>query len=291
MRWIDRCLNSLLASTIPTRILVIDNSSDDGTSEYIKTNFPSIELICSNVNLGFGAANNIGFQKALDLKADYVFLLNQDASIEPNTVKILTDSAGKYPKYGVLSPMHWNGNADSLEIKFNEYLHLENTPKLVSDYITQQPIKQIYESQFINAAAWLLPIHTINEIGGFDPLFYHYGEDEDYVKRLRYNGLKLGVVPSSIIYHDTDFKSWDDIKWNFKRMVIIQFLEIKRIDIPFRSSLLKYYKDKFNRLTDLLLYRKWKEFVFLFKVVITTTFKIQKVKLARRRSIMKKAFL
>ena len=86
MRWIDRCLNSLLATTIPTHILVIDNSSNDGTSEYIKTNFPSVEVISSNVNLGFGSANNIGFQKALDLKADFVFLLNQDASIEPDIV-------------------------------------------------------------------------------------------------------------------------------------------------------------------------------------------------------------
>ena len=291
MRWIDRCLNSLLASTIANHVLVIDNSSDDGTAEHIKTHFPSVQLICSSVNLGFGAANNIGFQKALDMNADYVFLLNQDASIEPNTIKILTDSAGKYPEYGVLSPMHWNGNADSLEIKFNEYLNPENTPKLVSDFITQQPIKQIYESQFINAAAWLLPINTINEIGGFDPLFYHYGEDEDYVRRLRYNGFKIGIVPLSLIYHDTNFKSWDDIKWNFKRMVIIQFLEIKRIDIPLRSALLKYYKDKFNRLTDLFIYRKWREFIFLFRVVIKTTIEIPKVKLARRKSIIKKAFL
>ena len=59
IKWIDKCFLSLLNSSISIKIIVIDNGSSDMTSEYIKSNFPTIELIETGKNLGFGQANNI----------------------------------------------------------------------------------------------------------------------------------------------------------------------------------------------------------------------------------------
>ena len=88
-KWYDRCFGSLRDSEMPVETIVIDNTSTDDTIEYIKTHFPSVHLIESKENLGFAKANNIGIRYAIDNNADYVFLLNQDAWIENDTLTAL----------------------------------------------------------------------------------------------------------------------------------------------------------------------------------------------------------
>jgi GT2 family glycosyltransferase len=63
-------------------------------------------------------------------------------------------------------------------------------------------LKEVYASKYINAAGWLLPKNTLNTIGGFDPIFYHYEEDDDYLNRVLYHGLKVGFVPAARMVHD-----------------------------------------------------------------------------------------
>ena len=55
---------------------------------------------------------------------------------------------------------------------------------------------------FINAALWFLPTSVIRKVGMFAPLFYHYGEDKDYVNRIYYHGYQIGYVPTALGYHD-----------------------------------------------------------------------------------------
>ena len=99
-RWYERCFTSLRQSTIPVQTIVVDNASNDGTVEYIKEYFPEIHLIDSGENLGFGRANNIAMRYALDQGCDYVFLLNQDAWVEPDTFERLVKIHQRHPGYG-----------------------------------------------------------------------------------------------------------------------------------------------------------------------------------------------
>ena len=80
MSWIDRCLPSLLKGKHPTDILVVDNGSSDETISYIHEHYPSIRLIENKKNLGFGSANNIGMQIALDEGYDGVLLIKNAQS-------------------------------------------------------------------------------------------------------------------------------------------------------------------------------------------------------------------
>jgi len=86
MQWIDKCLDSLIHSSIPLNIIIIDNLSTDGTVDFIKHKYPTVELVETGKNLGFGKANNIGITHAVKQNADYVFLLNQDAWVGLNTI-------------------------------------------------------------------------------------------------------------------------------------------------------------------------------------------------------------
>lgn len=200
IRWYDRCFTSLRKSTIPLQTIVVDNASNDGTAEYIRENYPEITLIESKENLGFGKANNIGMRYALDHGCDYVFLLNQDTWIEPQSIEGMIQIHQQNPEYGILSPMHLRGDQKSLYIQIEDG-KMDHGNKLLSDCYFNT-LDNIYTVTYVNAAAWLLPRRTIETVGGFDPLFVLYGEDDDYLNRNRYHGFKVGLCPKYRIVHD-----------------------------------------------------------------------------------------
>lgn len=199
-QWYDRCFESLRQSTIPLQTIVVDNASNDGTVEYLKKNYPEIHLIESSENLGFGRANNLAMRYALDQGCDYVFLLNQDTWIKPDTIENLLSVANFHPECGLFSPMHLTADQKSF------YMQIEDGKKnhsnhLLSDFYFQS-IKDIYYFKYINAAAWLLPRRTLQTVGGFDPIFFLYGEDDNYLQRLAFHKLRVGLIPKAQIIHD-----------------------------------------------------------------------------------------
>lgn len=197
--WIKKCISRVLASDIPVQIIVIDNHSDDNTIDIIEQNFSTVELFKSTQNLGFGKANNIGLKTALERDADFVFLLNQDVYIEPDTISKLIDCYKIDNSYGILSPFHLEETAKKFDYNFGNYIqkneHLKDAKP--NDKFSQD----IYEVPFVNAAAWLITEDCLKKVGGFDPLFPHYGEDEDYAARVKYHRLKIGVVSNTFIRH------------------------------------------------------------------------------------------
>lgn len=202
-QWYERCFISLRNTAYPLQTIVIDNASNDGTVEYIREHFPEIHLIESKENIGFGRANNLGMRYALDHGCDYVFLLNQDAWVEPNTLGELVRVAEKYPEYGLLGPVQVNKEKTRVLNGVIQFLiNPDNVNhNLFSDLILGS-VEEVYPVAEINAAAWLLPRKTLETIGGFDPIFLHYGEDWNYLSRVLYHGFKVGLVPHLKVVHD-----------------------------------------------------------------------------------------
>ncbi len=205
-QWLDKCLGSLRSSSLPTQVIVIDNASQDGTPAYIQAHYPEVDLICSDKNLGFGQANNLGIQKALAQGAAYCFLLNQDAWVAEDTLAILIEKATTAPEYGILSPIHLNGSGELLDAAFYEYITHKNKygREVYSHLALNRDRSLIQPTDFINAAAWLMSRACLERVGGFSPLFFHYGEDRDYAQRLHYHGLCIGFCWQAHIYHDRE---------------------------------------------------------------------------------------
>jgi GT2 family glycosyltransferase len=228
MQWLQRCLISLKHSETPVTVIAIDNGSVDGSQALIKTQFPEVLLIEEPSNLGFGQANNIGIKKALASGADYVFLLNQDAWIEPNTITGLIDIQKNNPEFGIVSPMHLNALHTALDYNFSKYIAPDKCPGLYSDlYINN--IKEVYPAAFMNAAAWLLSKECIKKVGLFDPVFFHYGEDDNYCQRVIYHDFKIGICPSLKIVHDRGDRKGTAIKFGSQvrqRQYLIKFCNI-----------------------------------------------------------------
>lgn len=200
-KWYDRCFGSLLASNCPIEVLAVDNASTDDTVAYLSSHFPQVIVIQNNNNLGFGQANNIGMNYALSHGADYLFLLNQDAWVDANTIGSLIQAHSNHPEYGIVSCMHLNTERNRIW-QLNCICDAQVTdPLLVNDLYFGQ-LKEIYDTRYVNAAAWLMPRKTLETIGGFDPVFFHYGEDDNYLHRVHYHGFKVGICPQQCIVHD-----------------------------------------------------------------------------------------
>lgn len=242
-QWYERCFTSLRESEYPVQTIVIDNASNDGTVEYIREHFPEIHLIESNENLGFGRANNIGMRYALDHACDYVFLLNQDAWIEQNTLSELVRIAEKYPEYGILSPMHLNANKDGLAMEY--FCRRPDNKKLIEDLYLNQ-LTDIYETKYIHAAAWLLSRNTLEVVGGFNPIFFHYEEDGDYLNRVMYYQLKIGVCPVSRIIHDHHDKtpSVENTILRHNQLKIVEYVDLNK-SFDLKMYLLYYIRKWF----------------------------------------------
>lgn len=200
MKWLEKCLSSLRNSTFPLQVIAVDNQSTDGSRAFIANHFPEVQLIAAEQNLGFGKANNIGFELALEAQADYVLLLNQDAWIDANMIVELIDVVKQNPSFGILSPFHLNYTGSATESYFDQWVLKHYTPEYVP-HKTRFEQNQSLSCSFVHAACWLMPMETVKEVGGFDPVFFHYGEDNDYVQRVHHKGFKVGIVPSATVYH------------------------------------------------------------------------------------------
>ncbi|UEG49463.1 glycosyltransferase family 2 protein [Ferruginibacter lapsinanis] len=289
-QWIDKCLSSLRESSVPLEVYALDNCSTDNTVSAIRTRYPEVNLIETGSNLGFGKANNIGLKIAIEKNADFVFLLNQDAYFLPDTMQALLIAYQNNPEYGILSPIHLHPKHGGLEWYFSTYVVPEKCKEFYSDIYMRKP-KEIYELPFVNAAAWLIPVHYLKIIGGFDPLYPHYGEDEDYCSRTLYKKIKIGVVPSSIIYHDGEVKNWETVKFNLKRQLIVVFIELKNIQLSYKFLLLNFLKTKFDRCVYLLIFRKWKELFFTIKLTFTSVTYFRKISKSRKEARTSMAYL
>ena len=220
MPWAERCFSSLQNSSVPVHTIVVDNGSTDGTQDFLTKNFPEVELIQSRENMGFGKANNLGIERAYKKGADFFYLMNQDAWIFEDTVQNLLAVFNNYElknEIGILSPMHLDGSGKNLDLFLDKYIAHNFENRLISDLYLKS-LKSFYELKFINAAHWFLPKKTIETVGGFNPYFFHYGEDQEYVNRLHFHGKKILLCPSSKAVHagkqnldKVDYTKYDDL--------------------------------------------------------------------------------
>ncbi|MBQ0057391.1 MAG: glycosyltransferase family 2 protein [Bacteroidales bacterium] len=197
MQWLDKCLTMLRQSTEPTDVIVIDNCSTDGTREFVPSHYPEVIWRPQSANLGFGQGNNLGLRYALDNGYDYVLLLNQDAYLQTDALSHLVANCDGESLY---SPIHMNGDGTLVDHNFRQYTLLPARNTMIDDLVNGQPAS-VYEVGEVCAACWFMPIALIRKVGGFNPLFLQYGEDNNYYQRLVYHGVRTYVVPAARMWH------------------------------------------------------------------------------------------
>jgi GT2 family glycosyltransferase len=192
-------------------IIVVDNGSGDGTVDAIGENFPGVIVIANSENRGFSAANNQAIKIA---KGQYLFLLNPDTIIHPQSLDNLIKVLDEKPTAGACGPSFIDTDGTphssvgylptfrsllygktffrSLGIFRSHYKKLAATK---FNYDRQSEVEQL------SGAALMVNRSVMNEIGLMDENFFLYYEDVDLCLRIRKAGWKIIYSPDSVITH------------------------------------------------------------------------------------------
>ena len=268
MQWAKRCFDSLQTSTIAPDVFVVDNGSTDGTQAYIQDNYPKTLFQQSKENLGFGAANNIGLRYALENNYDYVYLLNQDAWVMPDTFEKMIKISQDNPEFGLISPMQMNADLYHIDKNFCNGLFDYQNKEVINDLYNNN-LKDIYETTpFVMAAHWFLTRKCIEKVGGFSPTFPHYGEDCNYTDRVAFYGFKIGITPLLKVVHDRGERV------DMPQKVMYQnYMDFKvMLSNPLNNSLfLSFAKVSFVSIKLFFKFKSLKPFLYFWKTVFNVS--------------------
>lgn len=284
--YIDNCLAALMQNIDRSAIIIIDNCSNDGTVKLIEEKYEGVTLVKLDRNYGFGAANNIGLRIALDRNADYVFLLNQDTYVGDNTVNGLVKIAQCHSGYGIFGPVQINGKGSALDSHFAGYV----AATLISD-LYMGKVKEIYPCRFINAAAWMVSRKCIECVGGFDPLFFHYGEDDDYINRVRYNKMEIGICPGIRVNHDRGEKHALAAYPESRKLYLEALKSIKNINIPFGRIVMDVFFKCSSGIMASIVFFQFRKTRILLSVFCRVLFQLRHIHTAREKSKRRGAFM
>jgi GT2 family glycosyltransferase len=190
------CLASLRKQTYSSlTVLVVDNDSSDASVLEITKAFPEIEIIQSGANRGFGGGCNVGMRRALIEQADYVWLINSDATADPSALSALVGVARSCSDVGAVgSVLYEAGTIDRIQLWGGGRVGLWTGQ--CRNSLNPAPL------DFISGASALLRVAALEKIGLFDETSYFmYWEDTDLCFRLRIAGWKLAVAEDSHIWH------------------------------------------------------------------------------------------
>jgi GT2 family glycosyltransferase len=210
--YVRSCLTSIAQNSheTATQIIVVDGASFDGCDKILKDEFPYVKFVQSTKNIGFGRANNLGFQS---VTSEYVLLLNPDTEIKSRALETLLEAHLTLPNVGATGARLLNSDqtlqtssVQALPTPINQALDsnfLRNifpNSKLWSTngaYETNQPTAV----QALSGACILMRSDLYKKMGGFTPDYFMYAEDMDLCMKINREGLKLYHVPTAEITH------------------------------------------------------------------------------------------
>ena len=198
------CLRTLRAATYaPLSVVVVDNASTDGGPEAVEREFPEARLIRLAENRGFAGGVNIGVGAAFADGADAVLLLNNDTTVEPGFLEPLVDAALDGRGRGGMRADPRRRQRDDLVRR--RPLRPPSRPSRqaygVRPIPPLPPATEPYETDRACGGAMLVPRSAFERVGDLDESLFAYAEDVDWSLRARAIGLRIVVVPTSVVRH------------------------------------------------------------------------------------------
>jgi GT2 family glycosyltransferase len=190
---------------------VVDNDSRDGSVPMVEAEFPSVHVLRSKINLGFGAANNLAIEIA---QGRYIILLNSDAFLGPNSLQLSFQHMNEHRDVG-LAGGRLIGRDFALQPSARMF------PSIFSDFLVLSGLANRFpESRFFGRfdRTWADPLQpaevdwvpgafsiiraeTLQKVGIFDPDFFLYSEEVDLCRRIKSAGYKIMYWPDIVVTH------------------------------------------------------------------------------------------
>jgi GT2 family glycosyltransferase len=197
-------VESVLRMDYPNfRVLIIDNGSKDHSVSQLREIIGErVDLLESPENKGYTGGCNLGIERALNIGAQYIWLLNNDAVVEKEVLSSLVATAERDKRIGLVTPMIATLDGERITfaggvISIKDGLYNEtNDPVVAAEWATQHP-----EAGLVIGTAMLLRTELVQRIGMLDTSFFAYFEDIDYSARSAAAGFRNVVDPNSVVRH------------------------------------------------------------------------------------------
>lgn len=196
---LDECMENLRKQVYSAfSIILVDNGSQDGSVDFVKTKYPEINVIALSQNLGFATANNLALGT---IQTEYVALLNNDAVPDTMWLNNLVTALETHPEAGfVASKMLFYHQPDVIDRAGDAYTKA-GTALLRGRGIKANNFNEIDWVFGACAGAALYRMSMLNDIGTFNKNFFLLYEDVDLSFRAQLKGYKCLFVPEAIVYH------------------------------------------------------------------------------------------
>lgn len=206
------CLDSLLAQTCQDfDIIVVDNASRDGTAAIVRNEYPRVQLLANDSNLGFGNANNLALATA---QGRYLVLLNPDAVLLPDTLAKSMQHMDANTKVGMGGGL-LQGTQGEWQPSARQFPSLLNDGLTLSGLANRYPKSRFFgrfdrswaDPLLATAVDWvpgafaIIRRSLVEQISLFDPRFFLYYEEVDLCRRIHQAGYQVFYWPDLVITH------------------------------------------------------------------------------------------
>jgi GT2 family glycosyltransferase len=193
-------------------LLLVDNASTDDSARLLPREFPEVVFLRNRRNLGFAAGNNVGLQYALAHGAEYLWVLNNDTLVAPDTLDVLLAEMEANPEVGMVAPKIyfaepsdriWYAGAAARfpqAIAYHEGWNEE-------DHGQYDTVRSV---DVVTGCAALVRAEALRRAGLFDERFFAYYEDVDLSLRCRAAGYDLRYVPQARLWHKVSASTGGD---------------------------------------------------------------------------------
>lgn len=211
---IEPCLDSLRASDPAVRyeIIVVDNASTDGTPERLLEQYPEVQLIRNDRNVGFTKATNQGIAAS---RGRYLLWLNTDTLLEPDSLRELCGFLDAHPKAGIVGPKVLNPDGSfqaqcrrgvpTPAVSLAYMLGLDRVwpdhPVAGGYALTYLPVDQAAVVGAVSGCCLLARREVWDMIGPLDEEIFGFGEDVEWCVRAAQAGWEVWYYPGSVIVH------------------------------------------------------------------------------------------
>jgi GT2 family glycosyltransferase len=186
-----------LASLDGVETICVDNDSTDGSDRSVEERFPAVELLRTGANLGFAGGNNAGIARAFERGADWVLLVNNDATAEPGLVDALERAAAQRPDAGLLACTILEPDGATVQYagaSFNARLGYSGRVSTV----VPGSVRDVGRA---DGAALAVSREAVERAGMLDESLFMYVEDVDWSLRIRAAGFAVVLVPDARVRH------------------------------------------------------------------------------------------
>jgi GT2 family glycosyltransferase len=203
-----RCLASLRRCvTRDLHPVIVDNGSRDGDVDRLAAAVgPAVPILANEVNVGYAAGNNIGIRYALERDADYVWILNPDTEVEPDTLQAMMTTMSLRPDAGFVGSLNVFGDSDPPVVQFAGGC-IDWEAGAVTESIdrgkpvSSRPRRDAYEVDYVAGTSMLARRRVFDEIGLLPEHYFLYFEETDFQVTAAKQGWKSVLNPLARVWH------------------------------------------------------------------------------------------